>query len=164
MLPYLMRRAFTRIDAGTCLRLDTGRAVCLCPCEHQHHVHRMETHPTQGDNWTPYYRQIHRRARLHAAQLPPDQLNPRGHYDARLRPVFSRFTRPRKGRDERSGYLPLSLPPPGASRCAFAFYIRALSKVLVSFIPEASGGRCLAAMVMHDMRFPTRYGICFVSS
>ena len=70
--------------------------------------------PSQGGDWAPAYQQIHRRARLHAAQLPPDQLNPRGSYDARLRAVFSRFTRPRKGRDERSGYLPLSLPPPGA--------------------------------------------------
>ena len=71
----------------------------------------------QGDNWAPEYRQIHRRARLHAARLPPDQLNPRGHYDGRLRPVFSRFTRARKGRDERSGYLPLGLPPPGEQPC-----------------------------------------------
>jgi len=68
----------------------------------------------QGDDWAPEYRQIHRRARLHAARLPPDALNPRGAYDGRLRPVFSRFTRARKGRDERSGYLPLGLPPPGA--------------------------------------------------
>ena len=68
----------------------------------------------QGADWAPAYQQIHRRARLHATQLPPDQLNPRGSYDAGLRPVFTRFTRPRKGRDERSGYLPLSLPPPGA--------------------------------------------------
>ncbi len=100
----------------------------------------------QGDDWAPEYRQIHRRARLHGARLPPDALNPRGHYDGRLRPVFSRFTRARKGRDERSGYLALGLPPPGTEAVPYrVVWVRLGVRVRVRVsawvrVPVCSGG------------------------
>ena len=72
----------------------------------------------QGGEWAPGVEAIHRRARLYLAQLPPDQLNPRGHYDAALQPVYDRATRRRRhsgpSGDPRLSSLPLDLPPPGA--------------------------------------------------
>lgn len=71
----------------------------------------------QDCEWAPAIEGIHRRARLHLAQLPPDQLNPRGHYDAGLHPVYDRAQRKRRRGgptgDSRLGALPLELPEPG---------------------------------------------------
>lgn len=75
----------------------------------------------QGSEWAPGIEGIQRRARLYLARLPPDQLNPRGHYDAALRPVYDRATRKRRHAgppgDPRLSALPLELPPLGAALC-----------------------------------------------
>ena len=85
----------------------------------------------QGADWAPPIQQIQRRSRLYLAQLPPDQLNPRGHHDAGLYPVFERPGRKRRrtlgGGDARSGCLPLELPEPGGcpARLYQSRYLRA---------------------------------------
>ena len=79
----------------------------------------------QGEDWAPATDQVHRRARLYRVLLPPDQLNPRGHYDAALSAMYERATRKKRqspGGDSRLGSLPLSLPQPGAPQGPDSIY------------------------------------------
>lgn len=71
---------------------------------------------TEVAGWQPEYEMINRRARLFHCLLPPDQLHPVGHYDGSPQPLNTRRRLGggrMRGLDERSGLLPLPLPPPG---------------------------------------------------
>ncbi|KAL6777422.1 hypothetical protein ACKKBF_B21435 [Auxenochlorella protothecoides x Auxenochlorella symbiontica] len=96
---------------GTLEFLDTMLAVSRTYLQMPVLVHELVPGPIARPEPTL----VNARARLYGVSVPPDLCNPRGYSDAEMTALLQRtaVVGSQAKRDERSGCLPLPLPPPG---------------------------------------------------